>query len=499
MKQEEAPETVEVLPSASVLLESMRAIGYSMQAAVADVIDNSIVAGASQIDILSDTDSAMPAIGVLDDGCGMSDDELINAMRFGSKSPLDARSEYDLGRFGLGLKTASFSQCRCLTVVTRKNGQTSTASWDLDTVAEHDRWLVKKANVASIPWADRIVGSGTLILWQKLGRQSDKRNLDTHRRDLVRQVAETATHVERVFHRFLSGENRSQKLKISVNGRELQAFDPFHSHHPATIQGPEETFRLGEQTIRIQPYTLPHHKKVSLEDWKKYEGTEGYNRNQGFYVYRGNRLIIYGTWFGLAKQSELTKLSRVKIDIPNTLDVDWKIDIKKASAQPPHAVRDRLRRIIEEIVARSKRIYTSRGRRLVGDNPVPVWNRIQNKNLIFYSLDSEHPAFAEFNARLDKRQQREFGNLLALINATIPIDAIFSDAGASPKSISVQPLTGDSFTELVKSTYSCLKKNGLSHDKIKLAMLAAPPFNDNCSLAETIIEEIMKTEGDHDH
>ncbi len=494
MKQEEASETVEVLPSASVLLESMRAIGYSMQAAVADVIDNSIVAGASHIDILTDTD----AIGVLDDGCGMSDDELINAMRFGSKSPLDTRSEYDLGRFGLGLKTASFSQCRRLTVVTRKNGQISTAIWDLDTVAKHDRWLVEKANADSILWADKIVGNGTLILWQKLGRLSDKSHLDTHRKDIVRQVAETTTHLEQVFHRFLSGENRSQKLKISVNGRELQAFDPFHSHHQATIQGPVEIFKLGEQTIRIQPYTLPHHKKVSREDWDKYAGTEGYNRSQGFYVYRGNRLIIYGNWFGLTKQSEWTRLSRVKIDIPNTLDVDWKIDIKKASAQPPPAVRERLKRIIEEIVAKSKQIYTSRGKRLVNDNPLPIWNRIQNKNLLFYSLNSEHPAFAKFNAGLDKIQQREFGNLLGLINSTIPIDAIFADTSASPQSLSVQPLTDDNFVALVKSTYSGLETSGLSCDAIKLAMSSASPFNDNWSLAEAVIEEITQTGNEHD-
>ena len=115
-----------------------------------------------------------------------------------------------------------------------------------------------------------------------------------------------------------------------LNGRELEPFDPFHSSHPATILGPEEVFRLGDQEIRMQPVTLPHHKKVSTQEWERYAGPEGYVRNQGFYVYRGKRLIIHGTWFKLMRQTELTKLARVRIDMPNSMDSDWKIDSQES-------------------------------------------------------------------------------------------------------------------------------------------------------------------------
>ena len=173
------PRRKKVPPRASVLIESMRDIGYSLQTAVSDIIDNSIAAGAKNIEFLADTTSDLPAIGILDDGSGMSDDELLEAMRPGTRSPLEGRPDHDLGRFGLGLKTASFSQCRRLTVLTRKAGTTSCAVWDLDTVAESDEWYVELPDsIADIPWVDRLERNGTLVVWQKLDRLVDPKNED---------------------------------------------------------------------------------------------------------------------------------------------------------------------------------------------------------------------------------------------------------------------------------------------------------------------------------
>ena len=395
-----------IAPSAAVLVESMRDIGYSLQTAVADIIDNSITSGARRIELLTDTHSDNPSIGILDDGIGMSETELLEAMRPGSKSPLDSRPQHDLGRFGLGLKTASFSQCRRLTVLTRSRGMTSCAVWDLDVISKTDEWLVEVvSNTEHIPWSSKLGDSGTLVVWQKLDRLVDKENSNSQQ-SLNRHIDEAATHIELVFHRFLSGEKGIKKVLMSLNGRDLEPFDPFHSSHPATILGPEEVFRLGDQEIRIQPVTLPHHKKVSTQEWERYGGTEGYVRNQGFYVYRGKRLIIHGTWFKLMKQTELTKLARVRIDMPNSMDSDWKIDLKKASAQPPEPVRARLRKIIEKIGATSKRVYTTRGNRLVSDSKLPVWKRDQNKNQVFYNLNYEHPVFTSFSNKLAEDQSK---------------------------------------------------------------------------------------------
>jgi len=129
-------------PSAPDLLESMRAIGYSFEAALADLIDNSIAAGARNVNIRFSANNA-PYIAVIDDGAGMSPQDLTDAMRHGSRNPGIRRDALDLGRFGLGLKTASLSQCRTLTVVSLRDGVVSARRWDLDYIARRrDWWLL---------------------------------------------------------------------------------------------------------------------------------------------------------------------------------------------------------------------------------------------------------------------------------------------------------------------------------------------------------------------
>ena len=365
---------MELAPRASALAESLRDMGYSLRTALADIVDNSITAGARKIELLADTHDQVPAIGVLDDGCGMTHEELLDAMRPGSRSPLELRRTDDLGRFGLGLKTASFSQCRRVTVLTRKDGAASSASWDLDTVAKRDKWVVEvgdSEDVSGIRWSECLGADGTLVIWEKLDRLIGLES-GGDRADLVRQLDDAASHLEFVFHRFIAGSG-GKKVSMSLNGRELKAFDPFHSNHPATQHHSEEVISLGGSEVRIWPVTLPHHDKLKKTEWEKLAGPEGYVSNQGFYLYRNCRLILHGTWFRLARQLELTKLARVGIDISNTLDAEWKIDVKKASAQPPPAVRTRLRGIIEKMGVPSRRTYTARGAKLTTESRLPVW------------------------------------------------------------------------------------------------------------------------------
>ena len=481
----------EIPPKASVLAESSRDIGYSLHTAVSDVLDNSLTAGARTIQLHAETHAEVPAIGILDDGTGMTETELLEAMRLGSRSPLEGRTATDLGRFGLGLKTASFSQCRRLTVVTRKAGTTSCAVWDLDTVAARDRWIVElPGSIETIPWSDRLLADGTLVVWQKLDRLvgPDGRG---DRQDLVRQLDETARHVEFVFHRFLSGrEGSAGRVEVSLNGAELKPFDPFHSHHPATQHHQEEPFVLAGREIRIQPVTLPHHDKVSKADWARYGGPEGYVKNQGFYLYRNRRLIVHGTWFGLARQLELTKLCRVRIDMPSSLDAEWKIDVKKAWAQPPPPVRERLRRIIEEIGVPSKRTYTVRGKRLAGDSRLPVWTRSQDKNAISYGLDTEHPLFSAFENRLDPDTARAFRRLVGLIASTLPVEALYADVSASAESVAPAELAPDDFREIVESTWRILRKRGLSSTDTEARMRSAEPFRSRWEEATTVLDAL---------
>ena len=481
----------EVPPRASVLVESLRNIGYSLQTSVADVIDNSLTAGARNIELLTETHAESPVIGILDDGAGMTRSELLEAMRPGSRSPLEERSETDLGRFGLGLKTASFSQCRRLTVLTSRNGVVSAATWDLDTVAARDRWVVELPDSsAGIPWSDRLDADGTLVVWEKLDRVV-RPDGQGDRQDFMRQLDETATHLEFVFHRFLSGrENREGRVQIHLNGRALEPFDPFHSHHPATQHHQEETFLLDGKEIRIRPVTLPHHDKVSQEDWNRYAGREGYVKNQGFYLYRNRRLIVHGTWFRLARQAELTKLSRVLIDMSNNLDSDWKIDVKKASAQPPAPVRERLRRIVERIGVPSRRTYTARGARLTEDSRLPVWTRSQDKNRISYGLNVDHPLFSVFVAQLDAAAADEFRKLVGLVVSTLPVEALYADVSANSESVMPLALDSDDFAEIAEGTWRILRQGGLSRSDTESRMRTADPFRTRWEETAAVIRSL---------
>ena len=486
-----------VAPRAAAMIESLRNIGYSFPVAIADIVDNSITAGATEIDILDNSDAEEPAVGIVDDGCGMSENELREAMRPGTRSPLEQRDARDLGRFGLGLKTAAFSQCRRLTVVTRRDGRTAVRRWDLDAVANADEWLLETPDdPLSVPFSDRLGERGTLVVWEDMDRVVGGGDLAGRR--LTEQLDDAASHLELVFHRFLGGplQGRS-RVRIVLNGRPLQAFDPFHSGHPATILEPEETLGLAGATIRLQVVTLPHHQKVAAEDWKRYAGPGGYLRNQGFYVYREGRLIIHGTWFRLAPQAELTKLSRVRVDIPNSLDAHWKIDIKKGSAQLPPSVRARLRGLAERLGTRSRGIYGKRGTRLTEDVRFPVWTRSQNKNRISYAIDMKHPALLALVSRLEPPLQDGLRSLVDLISESLPLDALQADLGGAPERMAAPGLTNESWRRSFQLSCEGLRRNGYTHEQVQELvphLLSDNEVDDRTEMAADILHELYATE-----
>lgn len=486
---------IEIPPNPSPLIESLRDLGYSMGTALADLIDNSITAGAKSVRIFSNPSRDDPMIGILDDGAGMSEAVLFEAMRLGTHNPLEVRDRSDLGRFGLGLKTASFSQCRKLSVISRTDGVTSCAQWDLDHVAHSQSWEMRVPDDPSeIPWSERLGAHGTLVVWEhfSLGNGGDTDDYDPA--DLVRELDEARSHLELVFHRFLSGEPGRPKIVMELNDLPLEPFDPFHSTHPATQRAPVEFLKVGDQTVRIEAFTLPHHARVAKTQWDHYGGAEGYLRNQGFYVYRERRLIIHGTWFGLARQTELTKLARVRVDIPNSLDQPWKIDVKKASAQLPPSVRDRLRRIIERLGTPSKRVYTSRGRRLATENRVPVWSRVQSQNQVSYSINTEHPAVAGLLAKLEGQERQDLLRVLEVSAAALPLDALFADFGDNADGLSNSSVSDDALGYAAISTFEQLTKLGRLKDEALEIMKVAEPFRSNWDRTELIIDE--KTTGD---
>lgn len=484
--------TADATPHAASLIQSLRDIGYSCDTAMADVIDNSITAGARTIEVLSDTGNEDAAIAIIDDGRGMNLVELVEAMRPGSRNPLSERAVDDLGRFGLGLKSASFSQCKHLTVVSRKDGRTSAATWDLDVVALTNRWEIElHDDPAAIPWTDRLGEHGTMVLWRSLDRLSGGIENDLRRRaeHINRVLAAAERHIRLVFHRFM--EEDRPALKIRLNGRPLAPLDPFGTRFPGHQSERPDQLALPRGTVEFRCFTLPHHKSLTLSDWNDLGGPEGHLRTQGFYVYRGRRLIIAGSWLGLARQTELTKLCRIRVDIPNSMDADWKIDVKKASAQLPPAVRERMRLLVERLSMTSKRTYQRRGQRLVDENYMPLWQRVQKDGAIIYRPDPAHPVLADFSAKLPVELQAEFAGLLGLVGSSVPVASLHADFGGSPEEVRADMVDEPAVRQMAEAMVPRLVALDTEPDRIADILRQIEPFASNWPVAQKIIEQLI--------
>lgn len=476
----------EVRPNAGALIESLRDIGYTMSSALADIIDNSLTAEATEISVRVHSDPDDAAIGIIDNGNGMSRAELLEAMRPGSRSPTETRNAADLGRFGLGMKTASFSQCRRLSVVTRRDSAVSVAIWDLNNVVARNAWVVETRETAQgVRFADLLKNDGTLILWEKLDRVA----LELGSQNFLRIMDEASKHLELVFHRFMKSEQGRKAVSFDMNGRKLVPVDPFAEWHDATIRQPEDRRNAGG-TVTIQPFILPHRNKVTSEaEWKRMGLSEGHMKSQGFYLYRNKRLIRHATWFRMAPQHRLTQLARVRIDIGNESDAAWKIDVLKASASPPPALRDYLRRLIEGLGGKSKRVYRKRGAKLTDENPLPLWQRTKTDDRISYTLNDDHPSMAAFADMLTEAQENAFGEVLRLIAAGLPIEALYHDMAEHFSDIKQDNLDEAEIRSSGRQLIDQLREMGHVSKDIAAMMKVVPPYAGNDKIITELLEQ----------
>lgn len=457
--------TVEIIPDPVSLMESMRAVGYTVDAAIADLIDNSLSAGATTIDVDYDPHGT-PFVAVLDNGTGMDSGELEIAMRHGSKNPADTRNPGDLGRFGLGLKTASLSQCRRLTVVSRACGVSSALSWDLDVVQETKRWLAvvpSNADIEKVPLYARLAkqSSGTLVVWQSLDRLVAGATDPVG--EMTTKLSGLREHLALVFHRFTAREDGNPAVAIRINQLALPARDPFLRGNSFRQAMEGQTLRHKRGSVAIQPCVLPPISRLSNDEVELAGGREGLRGTQGFYIYRNRRLVIWGTWFRLVPKHEFFKLTRVQVDIPNTFDDLWSLDIKKSAAQPPDFIRNRLRELIPHFANASKRTITYPGRKSSQTAFFPLWNRIEPAHKQFrYEVNSEHPAVQAFASILDEPGRRHFAAVLELVSAGLPLQAIYADMGHD---IQEQTRDLDRLVELARSLHSL---TGLPYSQVLL-------------------------------
>lgn len=481
-------------PSAACLSASMRDIGYSLETAVADLIDNSISAEANRIDIICDVSADHPLVLILDNGKGMAECELMTAMRHGTDNLRRHRAPMDLGRFGLGLKTASFSQCRSLTVVSRNDASICGAEWNLDRIDAADDWMLSvldEADIRALPYVDRLGKKGTAVIWRELDRLLEDEAGD-RRQEIVNEKLEgVGRHLSLVFHRFLSGEVKGHsKIALTINGHPIAAFDPFCRKNPATQVLPEEIVRIGDAEVRLQPYVLPHHSRLSASEYDYYQDRSDFISNQGGYVYRNGRLMAWGDWFRLVPKGEATKLARVQIDFPNSLDEAWTIDIKKSRARPPHAVRERLRQIIAKITTRSVTVHRGRGQRLFQETQAPFWERYADHDGIRFAINEQHPIIAALARKLSPEDAGLLRTLLDSVAASLPVEMIYSDYSTHPREINQRSVDESQIMERLRSLRQVLYGDGPGDAKAFLQIVRSTHlFDGQIELAKKFISE----------
>jgi hypothetical protein len=366
-----------ITPSAARLTESLRDIGYDFPSAIADIVDNSIMAGATRVEIQIEFDGADSLVSVADNGCGMTANGLTEALRYGSRRTY---SRGDLGRYGLGLKTASLSQCRSLTVVTRSTvaaSRVSVRTLDLDLIAEWDEWLVidpRQDRVATQARRWLVDGPGTVVIWRKLDRVlPEKRpNGGWARRRLEAMASKTIDHLGIVFHRFLEGSN-GRDLVITVNGEKVKAWNPFAPEEPARLELVSQRFEVfvNDQggTVHLQRFVLPARDQFSSPvEFERMSGPLNWNRQQGLYIYRAGRLVQWGGWNGIRGIDEHTKLARAALDFDTDLDSIFHINVAKMRVTIPPQLRQMLERPINELCGRADDAYRKTSRHPAEDN-----------------------------------------------------------------------------------------------------------------------------------
>jgi len=464
--------TEKVQPNVANFIKSIRDVGYTFDVAIADIIDNSISVKAINIKILALSQPNL-LVNILDNGYGMDEKELVEAMRLASKNPNLQRDKNELGKFGLGLKTASFSQCKKLTVISKKNNNISIRQWDLDYIEKQNEWFLITPNIDEYKNNSYFqelqnLNSGTLVIWEKIDRYKKDR--------FSSKIDNLISHLSLVFHRFL--EKSFNPLNIYVNENKLKAFNPFNPEHLATLEKKTEIIRFSNHKIEVTPYILPHHSKVSKNEWDYYATDDGYTKSQGFYLYRENRLLIYGTWWGLLKPSDATKLVRIKIDITNDQDELWGIDVKKSTANPVTELKQDFKRILQESIKDGIKPYSKRAKKIEDKTTINFWDLAISDKKIYFKINKEHPIYETIKEKLDDKLRVLYNIYLKGLEHYIPLEAIEYHIQQNSHNISQKELLNDDdIQELIKQ----LKEVGMDKDEIE-KLLKTEIFKDKKEL-----------------
>lgn len=477
-------------PRAGALIESLRGLGYTVASALADIVDNSISAHARKVDIRFEWAGEQSWIRITDDGEGMTDPELERAMQLGARDPRDARAADDLGRFGMGLKTASFSQARRLTVASRtKEGARACLRWDLDRLREDGGdWTLlegpdQEGEAALSPLDD--MRSGTVVLWENL----DRIVTDGFEADNLFEIMDgVESTLGMIFHRLLAGP--SPELRLRINGNAVAPWDPFMTGHPAKAWESPVYPVPGPHRVQVQCHVLPHKDMLTSAEAEAAAGPAGWSSQQGFYIYRNRRLLVAGGWLRLGDRGrtwtkdEPYRLGRIRVDISNSADADWKINVLKSTASPPVSLRPYLRRLGTETRERARRVFAHRGRLTpISSGPTgglpDAWLARKGPHGTSYRISRDHDLV---RAVIDRAGplRRDLEAMLKLIEETVPVQRIWLDT-AEDKETPVNEFSqcaDQDVREVLEAMFETLTEvRGLDADTAKVRLSRTAPFD----------------------
>lgn len=413
------------IPPAKSLIFGLRCIGYNFSTALADIIDNSISAEARNIKVFSNPDAKEPYVVIFDDGCGMGRKALENAMTLGSDRGTKEDCELELGRFGLGLKSASFSQCLRLTIASKDCNRINAMRYDLKKIETTNEWkldILDDDEIKLLPEIEKLIEarSGTIVIWEQFDKieESSKSFKDS----FISTIGLAKQHIEFVFHRFYD------KINFEFNGHKIEKRDPFLSGYPNSQEGRTQEILIDGNKIIVTPFVLPYANSLNEEQKKMLGNPKSIYDDQGFYIYRNKRLIIWGSWLHMNIRSEFNKLARVRVDIPSELDSMWMLDVKKSSAKIPDRIKEQLRISVKDSIIRSKREIKYLGKK-EAEAEMPLWRRVEfHGGIVKYEINKEdNPIYTQLTSILDEDQRKLLDAYLDKIEEFIPKGLIVSD------------------------------------------------------------------------
>lgn len=493
----------DAIPNPEYLIKSIAEQGYSLETALADLMDNSIFAKADKIEVLINADKEPFTLFLADNGLGMDEEKLKASMRFPSTSPENKREPTDLGRFGLGMKTASFSQTRRFTVLSKQRGEKkySARTWDVDYLKK-GKWrvlvepdekieeLVENYRILSEAYLNKFENfeTNTLIVWEglyKFEKYLDEKNRQT---SLKKEITEVTTdYLSLIFHQYM--EKNIKPLNIRINNQRIKPFNPFPIKITDFRPIEYKQKKYSTDIIKIEGFVLPSRSidesRKGLSCWTtKYKGLMDM---EGIYIYRKGRIIFFGGWNGLIKKAPRLQLARLKVEIGNSVDHLLHLNVAKSQVVIPHDLKKAFEIYIEELKIEAEREYFNRGIKRFSNNnkgfKVQLFKRSVSNKGVLLELNSDFPLLKDLKKDLTGKQLSKLNIVIKMINTAINK---IRHTHEESSFVGIEEKDGLSIGDLITSI-NILKNTGLNSEIIKKKILPELGYKYD-SLPDEVIE-----------